>query len=364
MELSVPVAVYYQVEYIPKGCRRPVTSLFRADPYAVIRQVGRDEVDVAFRVPEQGRYTKKWKIFEIISYDGRLYWPLRWSHGEAGRDWHVTADQCLLEIKVGYEDLLFQRRGSKQFWYKIEKIESVSIRQILSNDYERAYTAACSKMGVYVLLCGGMAYVAGREPVYYHTGWSCSIARLGPDRYFNEWLDSNQYDSYNVVHTKEALRDGNFQLADGYDAVKATFSKEEIEELRPIEVLKAAFIQTPHAEIQLDALFWHLFEYFRRESEFFLPEVRLSLSELAEKGPSVSSTSLDRLRALKRFLAAVEAQSWYDRPLKPYEKALYDDHLNLHKKIARFIQTESVTSASGDAEMTKEDYEAIGNMAT
>jgi hypothetical protein len=71
-----------------------------------------------------------------------------------------------------------------------------------------------------------------------------------------------------------------------------------------------------------------------------------SFAELADKEPSVLSTSLDRLRALKQFLSAVEAKIGY---------------LPWHfKEVAQFMLTQDIGSDSSDAELTKEEYEAIG----
>jgi hypothetical protein len=74
-------------------------------------------------------------------------------------------------------------------------IESVPMRKLLENDFEQAFLACQRKAASYLLLCDGMAYVAGGEPLYYIDEWGRrSIAPVRADRAADpqeEWAQSS-----------------------------------------------------------------------------------------------------------------------------------------------------------------------------
>jgi hypothetical protein len=75
--LPVPLGLSYPVSFVPKGCRKPTTEYFLADAFADLRVVNSTDAEVAFRVQTSGNFSQAGGTSEILSYDDRLWWPLR-----------------------------------------------------------------------------------------------------------------------------------------------------------------------------------------------------------------------------------------------------------------------------------------------
>ncbi len=91
----------------------------------------------------------------------------------------LVEEQGLLEALVHCREDVFRQQRFRPNEVRPSRthIESVPMRKLLENDFEQAFLACQRKAASYLLLCDGMAYVAGGEPLYYIVSGNSLISR-------------------------------------------------------------------------------------------------------------------------------------------------------------------------------------------
>jgi hypothetical protein len=92
------------------------------------------------------------------------------------------------------------------------------MRELIRNDFESAFAASQRKAAAYLMLCDGMAYIAGGEPFYFIDEWGRhSIGPVGPDRAADpheEWAQSAVLETIgryrSLTGSQAAIFYGNF----------------------------------------------------------------------------------------------------------------------------------------------------------
>jgi hypothetical protein len=142
------------------------------------------------------------------------------------------------------------------------------MRKLLENDFEQAFLACQRKAASYLLLCDGMAYVAGGEPLYYIDEWGRhSIGPVGADRAADpqgEWAQSSILETigrYRALSGTQAaiFREDFFPFDTTLDTIREKLPQQGRRRKLPvIEILGPTAVKTPHARIHLDALYRRL----------------------------------------------------------------------------------------------------------
>jgi hypothetical protein len=247
----------YQVKYVPKGARIARTKYFRAKHSSLaIQKVERAEVVVAFRLHELSTMDRK-ITREVLLHDGRYFWPMS---VKAFQFDHLTEDDLSRELRSGERDIFRQQRTIKdeRFPPTSVSIEDVPMREVIDHGYERTLLA-CQRKARYLLICGGLAYVAAGEPLLAISKFGfLDIVAAGPDRLAHpkrDWVEHEIKDT-----NSRAIRAGGFFAADrGAEARQAQPAKSH----RPppeIEVLVEAPRTVSLIEIRIDSMFKDLID--------------------------------------------------------------------------------------------------------
>lgn len=338
MVLTVPLALSYPVSFVPKGCRKPTTEYFLADSFADLRAVDSNDAEVAFRVQASGNSSQAEGTFEILSYDDRLWWPLRLFNRIDGTFPLANKETLLNEIESGRENFLRLR----PMWLAARRIETAEIREIVSNGHQAALAGAQRKISDYLLLCGGMPYVADGEPVYVGS----HIAGIGADRTARVQRDWTNYQARNASSTLRNFCRGEFYRGDGFDDGA---NRPFIESLRP------DLVRVQSAEVQLDAFFRCALEWLETKDKFPpADEVHRTLaifSDVADRDLNSPSISRDRLVALNDFIEFV---------YKPYRRRYAFDPFTDFELFAR---TQKLVSEPCNVALTKQEEDALAGIA-
>jgi hypothetical protein len=336
--LTVPLALSYPVSFVPKGCRKPTTEYFLADAFADLRAVDSNDAEVAFRVQASGNSSQAEGTFEILSYDDRLWWPLRLFNRQDGTFPLATKDTLLNEIESGRENFLRLR----PMWLAARRIETAEIREIVSNGYQAALAGAQRKITDYLLLCGATPYVADGEPVYVGS----EIAGIGADRTALVRRDWTNYQARNSSSTLRNFCRGQFYRANAFGNGA---NRPYIESLRP------DLIRVQSEEIQLDALFRCALEWLETKDKFPpSDEVRRTFaifSDAADQDRRSPSLSRDRLLAVNCFMKFV---------YKTYRRRYASDPFT---DVELFARTQKLVSDPCNVALTKQEEDALAGIA-
>jgi hypothetical protein len=203
--------------------------------------------------------------------------------------------------------------------------EARPVKTIVRNNRDHILTTLLRELAENVLLCGGLVYIAGGQPVFVLSrnfgdhGGEITVASTGPDRTLNLCAHGLRHaaGNYNSDETQQAFRSGQFDLAD--DRVAAQ------ERARPIRfdrdyvpVVDAAMSNLPlllKDEIRLDAVFrcamasndssvsWLLAKPFEAQRECYSV-----LKEVAARDPGGNTVTADRFRALRTLASFAKAR--------------------------------------------------------
>jgi hypothetical protein len=333
MNLTLPLALSYPVTFIPKGCRKPTTEYFLADEAAQLQTVNAVDADIAFRVHMSGAEG----AFEILSWNDKLWWPLRLFSREEGAFTLATSETLLSEIKTGRENFLLLR----PMWLAARKIETAEIRTIMSNGHQAALATAQRKISDYLMLCGGMPYVAHGEAVYVDSG----IAGIGADRTARVQRDWTNYQARSSSLTLRSFCRGDFYHAAEFgSAAKRPY----------IEIVRPDLVRAPRAELQLDAFFRCALEWLEMKDKFPpAEEVRRGLeifSHVADQNLTSASISRDRLVALNYFMEFIEKfhrQRFSSNPFADFDS---------------FARTQELVSDPCKVTLTKQEEDALDDL--
>jgi hypothetical protein len=272
--VPVPLGFTYRIDFVPKGGRNPRPGLFRDSDTAVVRHIDADEAKPAFRVtrpeldilplahPRTKRsnawdYMRKAMTFEILFYDGSIWWPNVHEAGgtEAAR---TSAENCIQSIKDDH------------FFFEVREIEGCydvaahipPIRRLVVDERSGKLAEAKRKTYENVLICGTRAYYRGGMPIYfrnYHWNksiWEIDIASVGPDRHGDPGAGGlyRKPGSYGDHTTEAALGKGDFWLGtDHQAAIHAAHRRQTA--FPKIDVLIPEAITEVRRQIRCDSLF-------------------------------------------------------------------------------------------------------------
>jgi hypothetical protein len=170
----------YPATFIPKHGRKPRTKYFRAKNSPLwIEKVEPEQVTPAFRLLESTVWKLK-VVREIIRYGDTLYWPMTFQFDDLDC---VTEGELLTELQTGARDIFRQQKWSREEPNGSRtSIEDVAIQSMIDHGYERTLPD-CQSKAQYLLICGGVAYVAAGYPLLSLTeDGFLYILSTGPDR--------------------------------------------------------------------------------------------------------------------------------------------------------------------------------------
>lgn len=310
MSATVPVAFPYQSEFIPKGGRKSRTAYLRGDGYAALRKVERAALRPAFRLVFPRETEKKPLTLNILWFENTLWWPLpNWFF--PGRS--QTNKQFVAELARGRD--IFGFNCSRK-----PTLPAVETKVVIRDNREHALALLQRKLSDNILLCGNFTYAAGGEPVYVQErtrggNWITSIANISAERSAGPASGLRNPPGREFHSTKQALRQGAFQLADQRGLAEWASSRRSIpaKTMPVIEVLMPEAMRASADQVRLDELF--RFAVDPRQKWFWWVQARVreelrdalnKMMSVAKRDPSAPATNTDRLDALLDFITSVE----------------------------------------------------------
>jgi hypothetical protein len=267
----------FKVEYILRRHRKVQSDYFKStDESMILNRPASSDVRKAFRIVDRHMISNRLFSDDILLWDDRLFWPLRWKFGLAER---VTENELLEEIAYLEEDIFDQHPSRRVVEPCLPRMTDLIFRSVVSNDFKRSVAECLRKAESYLMFLDGRAYVAGGEPVYVVSEFGMHFVRaVGPDRAADpdrQWIKCN-LDGGGVCDNdllKPVYR------ADQFEQVIKSVTREYRSRIPTIEVLDdCPAVTAEPAEILCDSLYRRLVHDARTNAKgsLYPSEVRLS----------------------------------------------------------------------------------------
>lgn len=258
----------YDVEFVPKGARIPRRRYFRKEGLKIpLNRIASSEASVTFRIREPSEFADEPDdIAAILSWADQLWWPLQW---RKNRSHHVSEQQLLAAFIDCREDVLGQQEWRPNEWQPAKDIlEKTPVRELIEDGFEPAFAAAQKKAASQLLICDGMAYVAGGEPLYFIDGFGrYAVGPVGPDRTAEphcDWARSSVLETIDkyvyLSDMQRAIFRGNiFPFQTTPEMMRGSLSNDaQQQDLPTIECLIPPTRKISLIELQLDSLYRRL----------------------------------------------------------------------------------------------------------
>jgi hypothetical protein len=319
----VPVRFPYSVIGVPKGCR-VAREVFSEDVTRAGIEVARPEdARVAFRVrypadnrlryvyPDQPLSDEDHRAssrIEIIRYDGRFWWPIRYA-GEG--DYYVLdLQQVLDELESLHVDIL------NMIPLKLPKFKShpLQMRSISEDRSGHALAVAQRSVTENLLICGDRIYARGGEPIYTQLShgrartWEIAVVDPGFSRLINPDRIGERrsfFDLHWEWWVQDAFRNGLLWRADMIEHVEGLAHRMQ-REIPTIEVVGNDPPSEDTERIVIDAL-------FRRAillNDRFYFKADEILSNAFQRSTDEATTKTRRAALHKYFRASREVLGW------------------------------------------------------
>lgn len=262
MHIPVPFTCLYAANYVPRRAQKPRVGYFRADEHLAIEKIEPSEAECAFRIRQSYRGGRR-GVWNVLRHKGQLWWPLACSLVPFKQ---CTEELLLNELKLVRMDVFRQQRDWRwrrgDLW--LPTIEEVAIRQLIESLFDSTFRD-CERKAGYLLLCDGKAYMAGGEPLYGVTNYGLSILAAGPDRSADPWAS---WINCPVPYSDgdEAMRGSIYPATEFSEAMSALPASCRHRRKPPIEICVQDAVGASLVEIQLDALYRHVFFAVRRDN--------------------------------------------------------------------------------------------------
>jgi hypothetical protein len=155
---AINLAFFFQAEYRRRRGRKSHTEFFLGESTLPIRQTERGDVDVAFRFQAGHAGIRR---TEVLLFEKKLWWPMSFN----GMPEEATLAQ--LQAKLLDRDFDLLGIGPRQPFERASlPFSDHSINRVLSDETDNVLTRAHNKMSENLMICDGLAYAVGGEPVY------------------------------------------------------------------------------------------------------------------------------------------------------------------------------------------------------
>jgi hypothetical protein len=156
--IDVKIAFYFQAKYRRRSQRKSRTKFFKGESTLPIRQKDRGDVHVAYRFPAGPGEARK---TEVLLFEEKLWWPMSFD----GIPGHATLAQ--LQAKLLDHDFDLLGIGPRPpFELASTPFNDPSISRVWWDATDEALARAYQKITENVMICDGVVYALGGEPVY------------------------------------------------------------------------------------------------------------------------------------------------------------------------------------------------------
>ena len=275
--------VRFKVEYILRGHRLVQSHYFRStDESMILNRPAPSDVRKAFRIVDRHMISNRLFSDDILLWNDRLFWPLRWRFGLEER---VTEKELLEEIAYLDEDIFDQHPSRRVIEPLVPRMTDLIFRRVISNDFKRCFAECLRKAESYLMIHDGRAYVAGGEPIYVVSESGLHWVRaVGPDRAADpdrQWIKSDlnwRTNDDNLL--KPVYRADQFE-----DVLKNLMPRYRRPRLPTIEVLDdCPAVTAAPAEILCDSLYRRLVHDARTDGKRSLDSGNTTLSNEGPRG--------------------------------------------------------------------------------
>lgn len=357
-----PLVFPYTCTFVPKGARYEWVAYLTGEGFAKIRELdaGGKERLLAFRVHFRGWFSggRKVATFEILFFEGRLWWPLT---DDIGATWypgkHVTAADFVENLRKGRRDL-FGLNPKGGLPLDLARTNQILTTAKIADSRCGAVDARLQRdLFETILLVGDEVYAVAGEPIFLQRDRKTIVASVYPDRALKR-PRGVKWPPGQIGIVDAELERGMFQLADQTElAREATVRiKRPLEEMPTIEVLMPDLIRLSREDIRTDALFRSAVDdrcsWNSTDDPSGPVADALEGLKVAAVKPANATTTEDRFDALLTLTRAIQEDSGY---LKDCEDFRY-----LVRHLKPLTQSMSLRRSNT---LTAQDDEAISDLA-